>query len=93
MPRYIDVDALLEKAHTHFDWNDYIDVEDIINFPTADVQEVKHGKWINVRGAYFNTYRECNLCHHVTDDYVINEDRCCFDAPFYCPNCGARMDV
>lgn len=87
MPRYIDADELCKDRVC----NDHVRIAAMCE-PTADVQEVKHGKWINVRGVYFNTYRECNLCHHVTDDYVINEDRCCFDAPYYCPNCGAKMD-
>lgn len=87
MSRYIDADELCKDRVC----NDPVRIAAMCE-PTADVQEVKHGKWINVRGAYFNTHRECNLCHHVTDDYVINKDRRCFDAPFYCPNCGARMD-
>ena len=89
MPRYIDIepyDSCLIVANSE---DSGIKCKDI---QTAYVLEVKHGKWINERGTCFNTYRECNLCHHVTDDYVINEDRRCFDAPFYCPNCGARMD-
>jgi hypothetical protein len=39
--KYIDVEALIAKhACTKFDENDYIDVDDIRNFPTADVVEV-----------------------------------------------------
>lgn len=64
MSRYIDADALLEKAHTHFDWNDYIDVEDIINFTTADVQEIRHGNWIK---GEFGSYYICNICGQISD--------------------------
>lgn len=44
--------------------------------PTADVVEVKHGRWIK-----HELYDECELCH-VKTIYGGN----------YCPNCGARMD-
>lgn len=32
--RCIDADALIKQARTQFDWNDVVDVEDIINAPT-----------------------------------------------------------
>ena len=32
--RLIDSDALIKKARTQFDWNDVVDVEDIMNAPT-----------------------------------------------------------
>jgi hypothetical protein len=44
--------------------------------PTADVVEVKHGRWISHEG-----YEECDLCH-TKSVYAHN----------YCPNCGAKMD-
>ena len=41
MAKYIDAEALIAKhACTKFDENDYIDVDDIRNFPAADVVEV-----------------------------------------------------
>lgn len=45
--------------------------------PTADVAEVKHGKWTS------NGLRnpQCSLCRN----YNIEKSR-------FCPNCGARMD-
>lgn len=47
MPRYIDADKLKETITRNF-LNPYerIHIHDLINIqPTADVQEVKHGKW------------------------------------------------
>ena len=53
--------------------------------PTADVQEVRHGKWIsNDLGGYKWAYY-CSECGWV-DGYPFN------DRHKYCPHCGAKMD-
>ena len=53
--------------------------------PTADVQEIKHGRWIsNDLGGYEWAYY-CSECGWV-DGYPFN------DRHKYCPNCGAKMD-
>ena len=53
--------------------------------PTADVQEVRHGKWIsNDLGGYKWAYY-CGECGGV-GGYPFN------DRHKYCPNCGAKMD-
>lgn len=53
--------------------------------PAADVQEVKHGRWIsNDLGGYKWAYY-CSECGWV-DGYPFN------DRHKYCPNCGAKMD-
>lgn len=62
----------------------------MLNVPSADVQPIKHGRWIadnkDNRG-----YADCYTCTNC-DDYVytftLMKD-CEFE---YCPNCGARMD-
>ena len=53
--------------------------------PTADVQEVKHGKWLNkVNGYYwFGKCSECGASLNLSD---------CSIRMNYCPNCGAKMD-
>lgn len=52
---------------------------------TADVQEVRHGKWIsNELGGYKWAYY-CSECGWL-DGYPFNERH------KYCPNCGAKMD-
>ena len=48
-------------------------------FPSADVVEVKHGKWEIIWLGYSNTYR-CSICK-----FKFNH------TDNYCPNCGARM--
>ena len=58
---------------------------EISKIPTADVQEVRHGRWIsNDLGGYKWAYY-CSECGWV-DGYPFN------DRHKYCPNCGAKMD-
>ena len=58
----------------------------ILNLPTIDAVEVKHGEWIEVHDwlqipqEESGTYR-CSACGQVMK-YPWN----------YCPNCGAKMD-
>ena len=49
--------------------------------PTADVQEVKHGKWIKINGAVWFPY-SCSVCG---DEADTNEYQ-------YCHN-GHKMDL
>lgn len=83
MPRYIDAENIdfsplkndFEKARAQVI---------IMGQPTADVEEVKHGKWVFNRGqapdekVYF-----CSLCANGESDYGNDN---------YCPYCGAKMD-
>ncbi len=58
----------------------YDDFESIVkNQPTADVQEVRRGKWIKSKNE-----RKCSLCGYF---YFTNTDTFNF-----CPHCGAKMD-
>lgn len=59
-------------------------MRDIDDIPSADVQPVKHGRWIEVTPKH----SRCSVC-----------DTTCLIAVYpiskganYCPNCGARMD-
>jgi len=52
--------------------------------PAADVQPVKHGKWIADGDGYHWTYN-CSICGW-KDGYPFNERH------NFCPNCGARME-
>lgn len=57
---------------------------DIEHIPAADVEEVKHGKWIEylpVLGAG-NLQIRCSECG-LTNDFKTS----------CCPNCGAKMDL
>ena len=62
--------------------------------PTADVAEVKYGKWAVHYTAAGNPYTECTHC---CTDFTFKTDKGTFakldmrGMP-YCPHCGARMD-
>ena len=79
MVEYIEREALKENIYNKVN-NSLIRgwLERIINdIPSADVAEVKHGKWTS--NGLSNP--QCSLCRN----YNIEKSR-------FCPNCGARMD-
>lgn len=56
----------------------------IKGMPSADVQEVKHGKW-----EHSGRYIRCTSCGM----YMCNTDRDGDEIPTaYCPECGAMME-
>lgn len=90
MARYIDASKLMRRIETEaMRWGEEYDLSqimgDIEDFPTADVAEVKHGKWIEqvrwIREDRTVMHYQCSLC----DVYTAKELN-------YCPNCGAKMD-
>ena len=97
MAEYIDKEKLLQKLSRMIDYceNDnkvnaltaLFQVGDaIMDCTTADVQEVRRGKWIsNELGGYKWVYY-CSECGWV-DGYPFS------DRHKYCPNCGAKMDA
>ena len=62
--------------------------------PTADVEEVRHGKWLETQeplGWCDVDCIECSVCH---ESWIIDEDSSIDDYEcmwHYCPNCGAKM--
>jgi hypothetical protein len=52
--------------------------------PTADVVEVKHGRWIERPYLMLSATKFCSLCD---SDYKMP-----YKNYNYCPNCGAKMD-
>lgn len=93
MARYIDAEQARtffeeidagSRAHTTlltpYEFAEYLD-----EIPTADVQEVRHGRWIsNDLGGHKWAYY-CSECGWI-DGYPFN------DCHKYCPHCGALMD-
>lgn len=63
--------------------------------PTADVVEVRHGKWVETQeplGWCDVDCIECSVCHEswiMDKDSSIDDYECMWH---YCPNCGAKMD-
>lgn len=85
MPKYIDVDLLISelKSLNEQERLEYMGVYDCIkSVPTADVQEVQHGKWNLNRIDYDWVYYACSKCGYSN---VFNNEN-------YCPECGAKMD-
>ena len=88
MPRHIDATLLKAEFTGNFIDTSYSPefIKAIIDRqPTADVQEVRHGKWI--RGNYVCGEYEfkCSVCGNT-------EWHTSYSTPF-CPHCGARMDL
>ena len=83
MARYIDADALIADG-----WHlercapsgKLLTVMSVADVPTADVAEVKHGKW--TKSSPHNRFMDCSVCGSF-------QDHTAFD---YCPFCGAKMD-
>lgn len=81
----VDRDALINKGLR-------IALKDIKNQPAADVQPVKHGRWICNEELYYNGMTKCSCCneeYYTEDIQNLQED---LRTVNYCPNCGARMD-
>lgn len=97
---FIDEDRLYEKIEEKYKFAQgearkaYSDVLDTIcEMPSADVQEVRHGRWILPRKKGCVTYdevayKECSECGEVT---FLAKTK--YSQMNYCPNCGAKMDL
>lgn len=101
MPKYIDADELknrldsnISTSPTYTDYNCGYDdcilwVQDVLaNMPTADAQEVKCGKWVELvkirkDGKVRLIHYQCSVCGCFLGTNTAN----------YCPHCGARMDL
>ena len=78
MSRYIDAEKLCEFARNHITKS--VDCNDIMRFPFADVQEVKHGKW-ELIGKNVSKCTSCGCARNIKTQFGWN----------FCPVCGARM--
>ena len=103
MARYIDADEFLKYEIKRNGCVPFIDGgnynvdrlnDELNNFPTADVQEVRHGKWKKSQAI-------TGIDPETLEVKIGNTDRCSVcDTEFlskkckykYCPNCGAKMD-
>ena len=86
--RYIDAERLKDKKYYDEKRHEYcVSIAEVDWQPTADVQKVKHGKWIWIT----NSDRpdtiictECDIGFDVWKHEIIDFN--------YCPHCGAKMD-
>lgn len=91
MKEYIDRKEVLNKAFEPVEtWitDDVVSVEDIKKIPTADVVEVKHGRW-KLLDECSNAGVYCSVCGKKVykTDYANQKIK-----SRYCPNCGSIMD-
>lgn len=95
MSRYIDADALIDDLIHNRSFYPAMVASAIKNTPTADVVEVRHGYWKEVREFVFNLQMpvlmgyECSECGTFVEcglfrDKIFHKN--------YCGNCGAKMD-
>lgn len=80
----IEHNKTLDKVH-----------EAIVAMPTADVREVKHGKWIENKkkqtkvGDFVHRYWNCSECGIEICNTLPQFD---LSAWHYCPNCGEKLE-
>lgn len=79
MNDYISREAVINITAETGAWETQNRVKDL---PSADVQPMKHGRWINK--GFITIY--CSNCSKIPGGWPA-------PAPTdYCPNCGAKMD-
>ena len=98
MAEYINREAVLAEMTSKPLPNDashlYLAMRGIVSkAPTADVAEVKHGKWKagHYEGGILDgtDFEECSVCQFQR----LFEDVTFKTTYSYCPNFGARMDI
>lgn len=78
--RYLDAPSLYYPMYmTQLNERAYFK-QIITDFPSADVEPVRHGRWI----ASHDEFCACSICKYPV--YVG------WNQTNYCPNCGAKMD-
>lgn len=84
---YIEKEKVLKLIESGMAWNWGYNTlyDEVENLPAADVVEVRHGRWIEIEGSFW----ECSACNcrMYFEDGTPSENGC-----HYCPNCGTKMD-
>ena len=63
-------------------------IAEVEEAPTADVVEVRHGKWYkHDKKKHGDTCYHCSVC----ENYALS-DCMIWELTDYCPHCGAKMD-
>lgn len=97
MSDYISREAVLDKAEYDVNYRLVVPVEVIKNFPAADVEPVRHGKWNIRRPCRSALCLVCSVCGRKVDNDTIGilleagEYGVARRLYPYC-HCGAKMD-
>ena len=95
MSTYIDADELHKQGWgaakctnwepTPFNSNFRLEAEvkPFITFPAADVQEVRHGRWIRTHNPIGQEITACSVCGKIKQQAYAN----------YCGECESRMEA
>ena len=83
MDKYINTELVkrlvLESEHNL--------MQKIFELPSADVVEVKHGKWAEAHDTSGHDYQRCTACGVYIEDIFFANDY----SVNFCPQCGADM--
>ena len=96
MSRYIDADKLLNSLPEDLPYKASVK-RALIQAPTADVVEVRHGEWKDrFENKYANHYYECSVCGKSALDGTkynqLGNPEIIEVLSDFCPHCGAKMD-
>lgn len=91
MSKYIEREALKAEFMKHYacEYSAALVMAIIDNVSTADVAEVRHGKWRH-------EYLECSVCQRNISEIYDADSYMAYgieDELKYCPYCGAKMDL
>ena len=81
MKDYIERAAVIDLITRRYELPELC-THEINSIPSADVVEVRHGRWI-VFDPKNAESKECSMCGYLFSRLYPSN---------YCPNCGARMD-
>lgn len=88
MKRYIDRDVLADYACRHYGG---LTASEIMRFPTADVEPVKHGRWEYDHTIGGMKHYHCTNCKNSGNECIADENEILWWE--FCPRCSARMDL
>ena len=94
MSRYIDADEFEDELYEHefSNWCDKDEVSELIdNMPSADIELVKHGRWIKSKAGGVLCSECCSYAPYIEKGSFTTK-RIEQEKSAYCPNCGAKMD-
>ena len=96
MSKYIDTDNI-EYHYLPIPaiGDTYVTKKEIDDIPAADVEEVRHGKWVTITVPRHDPHGEkfllCTNCEHMWRKELLI-DVASGNLPKRCPECGAKMD-